>query len=136
RVRWPKSGIAIQAFFIEWALLRRYSESGLRNQAEADMSSQIAMTAVTGVEFLLVAVIAFMFWRRGLHRRYPAMGAYLVLRLVSAPAFSLLLLGQSGGLVATSDFARTCKQVYFFSFWAVYLASAVILYFICLEIFR
>jgi hypothetical protein len=64
------------------------------------------------------------------------MGAYLALRLVSAPAFSLLLLGKSGRMVATPEFARTCAQVYFFSFWAVYLASAVILYFICLEIFR
>jgi len=100
------------------------------------MSSQFAMTAITGVELLLVAVIAFMFWKRGLHRRYPAMGAYLALRLLSAPFSSLLLLGKAGGIVATADFERTCAQVYFFQFWAVYLASAVILYFICLEIFR
>jgi len=91
---------------------------------------------MTGVEFLLTAVIAFMFWKRNLHHRYPAMSAYLGLRLLSTLGFSLLLLGQSGRLVATADFERVCKQVYFFSFWAVYLASAVILYFICLEIFR
>jgi hypothetical protein len=100
------------------------------------MSSQLAMTAMTGVELLLVAGIAFMFWRRGLHRRYPAMGTYLALRLVSAPVSSLLLLGKAGGIVATADFRLLCEQVYFFEFWAVYLASAVILYFICLEIFR
>ena len=100
------------------------------------MSSQFAMTAITGVELLLVAVIAFMFWKRGLHRRYPAMGAYLALRLLSAPFSSLLLLGKAGGIVATPGFERTCAQVYFFEFWAVYLASAIILYFICLEIFR
>ncbi len=91
---------------------------------------------MTGVELLLVAGIAFMFWRRGLHRRYPAMGTYLALRLVSAPVSSLLLLGKAGGIVATADFRLLCEQVYFFEFWAVYLASAVILYFICLEIFR
>jgi hypothetical protein len=100
------------------------------------MSSQIAMTVMTVVEFLLIAVIALMFWRRGLHHRYPAMGAYLGLRLVSAPAFSLLLLGQSGRMVATAEVERTCAQAYFFAYWAVYVASAVILYFICLEIFR
>jgi len=100
------------------------------------MSSQLAMTAMTGVEMLLIAVIAFMFWRRGLHRRYPAMGTYLALKLVSAPVFSLLLLGQSGRIAATAEFERTCAQVYFFSYWAVYIASAVILYFICLEVFR
>ena len=91
---------------------------------------------MTGVEFLLVFVIAFMFWRRGLHRRYRAMGTYLVLRLVSAPLFSLLLLAQSGRIIATADFERICAQAYFFVYWSVYLASAVILYFICLEIFR
>jgi hypothetical protein len=100
------------------------------------MSSQIAMTAMTWVELVLVAVIAFMFWRRGLHRRYPAMGVYLALRLVSAPISSLLIMGRTGQLVATADFERTCAQVYFCQFWAVYVASAVILYFICLEIFR
>jgi hypothetical protein len=94
------------------------------------------MTAVTGVELTLVAVIAFMFWRRGLHRRYPAMNAYLVLRFISALAFSFLIFGQSGRMVANEEFERTCAQVYFFSYWAVYIASAVILYFICLEIFR
>ena len=105
-------------------------------QAVEDMSSQIAMTALTGVELLLIAAIAFMFWRRGLHRRYPAMGAYLALRLVSAPVFSLLLLGQSGRMVATREIEQTCAQMYFFAYWAVYLGSAVILYFICLEVFR
>jgi hypothetical protein len=64
------------------------------------------------------------------------MGTYLALKLVSAPVFSLLLLGQSGRIAATAEFERTCAQVYFFSYWAVYIASAVILYFICLEVFR
>jgi hypothetical protein len=105
-------------------------------QKGADMSSQLAMTAMTVVELLLIAVIALVFWRRGLHRRYPAMWSYLALRLVSAPVSSLLLLGQSGRIVATADFMRLCAQVYFFTYWAVYLASAVLLYFICLEIFR
>jgi hypothetical protein len=105
-------------------------------QAVAAMSTQLAMTVMTTVEVLLVAVIAFLFWRRGLHRRYPAMASYLALRLVAAPAYWLLLLGQSGRLVATADFERTCAQAYFIVYWAVYVASAVILYFICLEIFR
>lgn len=100
------------------------------------MSSQLVMTALSGVELLLVAVLAVLFWRRGLRKRFPAMGAYLLLRLVSAPAFSLLLMGQSGRLGAAVAFERACAQMYFLSFWAVYLASAVLLYFICLEIFR
>jgi hypothetical protein len=113
-------------------MLREFSET----RKVAGMSSQIAMTAMTVVEFVLIAAIAVMFWRRGLHRRYPAMGAYLALRLVWAPVASLLLLAQSGKLVETAEFKITCAQVYFFAYWAVYVASAVILYFICLEIFR
>jgi hypothetical protein len=27
-------------------------------------------------------------------------------------------------------------QVYFFGYWAVYIASAVLLFFICMEVFR
>jgi hypothetical protein len=49
---------------------------------------------------------------------------------------SLLLLGQSGRLVHTREFQIGCAQAYFFAFWAVYMASAVLIYFICMEVFR
>ncbi len=100
------------------------------------MSSQLAMTMMTAVEFLLWAVFGFMFWKRSMYRRFPAMGVYLALRIGSTPVLSLLLLGQSGRLVASDEFQRTSAQAYFFVFWAVYIASAVLLYFICMEVFR
>jgi len=100
------------------------------------MSSQQAMTVMSAAEFLLSAALGFVFWKKGLHRRFPAMGTYLALRVVSAPVQSLLLLGIAGQLNSSEQFLRTCKQVYFFEYWLVYIASAVLLYFICMEVFR
>jgi hypothetical protein len=100
------------------------------------MSSQLAMSMMGAAEFLLSAVLAFMFWKKGLHRRFPAMGAYLALRVASTPVLSLLLLGQTGQLLDSHQFKRTCAQAYFFAYWAVYMASAVLLYFVCMEVFR
>jgi len=81
------------------------------------------MSLMSGAEFLLWASLAFVFWRKGLQRRFPAMGAYLALRVAAMPVLLGLLFGNL--LVA-----------YFFVFWAVYIASAVTLFFICMEIFR
>jgi hypothetical protein len=79
-------------------------------------------------EFLLVACVAFLFWKRKQHRRFPAMGSYLALRVISMPVLILLF------LVRTSSYSWS--MAYFFTFWAVYIASTALLFFICIEIFR
>lgn len=81
-------------------------------------------------EFLLSALLGYIFWRRGLQRRFPAMGAYLALRVVSTPVLSLLFIAQS------QPWGRNYFMVYFLVYWVVYMASAVLVYFICLEVFR
>jgi len=88
------------------------------------------------VEFLLLAVLGFMFWKKKLHRRFPSMGAYLALRLGAFPLLYLLLLEQSGQLIENPQLQRTCAQTYFFAYWLVYIASAALLFFICMEVFR
>lgn len=88
------------------------------------------MSTLSAVEFLLSAVLAFLFWKKKLHRRFPAMGAYLGLRVVSTPVLVLLL---SGYTLASRDI---CFAIYFFVYWAVYIASAVLIFFICMEVFR
>jgi len=100
------------------------------------MSSQLAMSMLGVAEFLLSTLLAFMFWKKALHRRFPAMGTYLALRVVSTPILSLLLLGQTGRFGNSVDMVRISAQAYFFADWAVYIASAVVLYFICMEVFR
>jgi hypothetical protein len=85
---------------------------------------------MSAAEFLLVALVSILFWRRKLHKRFPAMGAYLALRLISAPVlFVLLLVNQRVNSLAST-------MSYFFVFWAVYLTSATMLFFICIEVFR
>jgi hypothetical protein len=89
------------------------------------------MSLMSTLEVLLWAVLGFLFWKNKLHRRFPAMGAYLVLRVASTPLLLVFLL--NGGLLGSK---RTSIAVYFYLYWAVYIASAVILYFVCMEVFR
>jgi hypothetical protein len=97
------------------------------------MSSQMIMSAMGATEFVLSAALGFMFWKKGLNRRFPSMGAYLALRVASTPVLSLLLMGHT---LSSPQLARTCDQVYFFMFWADYIVSAVLVFFICIEVFR
>lgn len=94
------------------------------------MPVNLAMTVLTVLEFGLWAAVAFLFWSRKLQRRFPAMGSYLALRVTSAPVLLALLYLQSrpwGGIFF---------PVYFFAYWAVYVASAITLFFVALEVFR
>jgi hypothetical protein len=95
------------------------------------MSSQTAMSLMSVAEFALWAVLGLLFWSKGLHRRFPAMGAYLALRVASMPALVFLFYGQSQHWFHDRFF-----PAYFYLHWAVYIASAVLLYFICMEVFR
>lgn len=81
-------------------------------------------------EFLLWATLAFLFWKRDLIRRFPAMATYVALHLISAPVLIFTFYAQ------TQSWGRGYFSVYFFAYWTVYMASAVLLCFICLEVFR
>jgi hypothetical protein len=100
------------------------------------MSSQLAMAMMSAAEFVLSVVLGLMFWKKALHRRFPATGAYLALRVVSSPLLWLLMLGQTGRQLPSHQFARTCAQGYFVVYWAAFIVSAILLYFICMEVFR
>lgn len=94
------------------------------------MSSQTAMSLLCALEFALWVLFALFFWKRKLHTRFPAMWAYLGLRVASDPILLLLL---SGNRFVHS---QSWLIVYFSVYWIVYLASAVLLYFVCMEVFR
>lgn len=94
------------------------------------MSSNLAMSGLSGVEFLLSATLGYLFWSKNYHRRFRAMSGYLGLRVASTPVFFVLL---SGNMVVKSNLWLI---VYFFAYWAVYIASAVLLFFVCIEVFR
>lgn len=95
------------------------------------MPVNLAMSVMSGAEAVLWAVLAFLFWKRKLRHRFPAMAAYLALRVTATPVLYVLLYGQSHHWL--NDY---CYVIYFFGFWAVYIASAVLLFFICMEVFR
>ena len=81
-------------------------------------------------EFGLWALLGFLFWKRRLHHRFRAMGIYLALRVVSMPALLTALYVQS------QPWGRAYYAVYFFAYWAVYIASAILLMLVCIEVFR
>lgn len=90
-----------------------------------------AMSVMSCLEFLLWAALGYFFWSKGLHKRFPAMSTYLGLRLGSMPLLLLLFQGQS-----RHWFNDYCFLMYFVAYWAVYLGSAITLYFVCVEIFH
>jgi hypothetical protein len=85
---------------------------------------------MTVAEFLLWAVLGFLFWKKKLQRRFPAMGAYLALHLASTPVLLVLF------HVVSEPWGQTYYPMYFFSYYAVYIASTVLLFFVCMEVFR
>ncbi len=96
------------------------------------MPLNTAMSLMSTGEFLLWAVLGFLFWSKGLHRRFPAMHSYLLLRVGSMPILLGLLFIQAQPLVRQDVFF----PMYFYSYWGVYIASAISLFFICIEVFR
>ncbi len=92
------------------------------------------MLAMSAAESVLWAALAILFWVKGLHRRFPAMSYYLTLRAISTPALLLLLVFP----VEPRSWAGELHagQIYSLGFFATYLASTVLLFFICIEVFR
>ena len=96
------------------------------------MPLNVTMLVMNAAEFILWAALAIFFRSKGLHRRFPAMGIYLGLRAISAPLLLFVLREES------QPWGRGFHlgQIYFFGFFATYVASAALLFFICVEVFR
>jgi hypothetical protein len=90
------------------------------------------MSAMSGAEIFLWAVLAFVFWQKGFHRRFRATGSYLLLRAIGGSLLLLVLNLVSSPWGAGYHFGI----VYFFGYFAMYIASAVLMFFICIEVFR
>ena len=88
------------------------------------------MSAMSVAEFALWATLGFLFWKKGLQKRFPALNVYLLLRVVSTPVLLGLL------YVQAQPWGHQYFPFYFYPSWAVYIASAITLFFVTLEIFR
>jgi hypothetical protein len=89
---------------------------------------------MSAAEAVLWAVLAILFWAKGLHRRFVAMSYYLTLRAISTPVLLLVLVLPLGSQPWLRELHA--GRIYSVGFWATYLASTVLLFFICIEIFR
>jgi hypothetical protein len=96
------------------------------------MPLNLAMTTMNAAEFLLWAALAFLFWSKGLHRRFQAMSYYLALRVISTPILLLVLHEES----LPWGQEHQLGEVYYFGFFATYVASAILLFLVCIEVFR
>ncbi len=83
------------------------------------------------MEFVLWSVMCFLFWTKKLTRRFPAMGIYLLFHMLSTPILLVFFYRQE----QYGDYSIYALY-YFYCYWTMYLVSAVLLFFICMEIFR
>ncbi len=93
-----------------------------------------AMLAMNGAEVVLWIVLALLFHGKGLARRFPAMGYYVAMHALATPLLLLLLFetsqpGSFPGVLFPGD-------AYLYGFFAVYFVSVVLLFYICVEVFR
>ncbi len=96
------------------------------------MPISLAMSMMSAIEFVLWIALAFLFWKKGFYHRFPATSAYLALRAVS----TVMLLGILQAATLPWGRSHHVDNLYFYSYFAVYAAGAVLLYFICIEVFR
>lgn len=90
-----------------------------------------AMLTMCGAEFLLWSALGGLFWKKALHKRFPATGAYLALHILSVP-FLLWTLFESQVFSRTSNFVA----LYTYAYFSTYILSAILLFFVCAEVFR
>jgi len=91
-----------------------------------------AMSAMNAAEIVLWAALAILFWVKGLNRRFQAMSYFLALRAISTPLLMIALYAES------QPWGREqhAGQIYYFGFFATYVASAGLLFLVCIEVFR
>ena len=87
---------------------------------------------MSAAELVLWAALAILFWRKGLHCRFRAMSYYLALRAISTPVLMAVLYEES----RPWGIDHHIGQIYSFGFFATYLAGTILLFFICIEVFR
>src|SRR6185437_5049393 len=90
-----------------------------------------AMMTMCGAEFLLWVALGLLFLKKRLHRRFPATGIYLPLHVVSFPLLLWVLFESQQRLPGVNYLA-----FYTYGYFAVYIVSAVLLFFICAEVFH
>jgi len=87
------------------------------------------MSVMSAAEFFLWLGLSLVFWRRKLNRTYKVTSAFLVSHVFSVPVFT----GLMGAYTWTHQWIYL--KIYFYLYWGVYIASAIVLFFVCTEVF-
>ena len=94
--------------------------------------TSVALTILYAAEPLLMVVAMIALLRSREHRRFPALFAYVALRLGSSVALHFLL--QVRRFVPVS--VATAYSMYFYTYWLSYVAGAVVVFLVIQEMFR
>jgi hypothetical protein len=94
--------------------------------------TSVALTILYAAEPLLMVVAMIALLRSREHRRFPALFAYVALRLGSSVALHFLL--QVRRFVPVS--VATAYSLYFYTYWLSYVAGAVVVFLVIQEMFR
>jgi hypothetical protein len=96
------------------------------------MQIGLALLAMSVVESMLWIALAILFRMKGMHRRFGTMAAYVTLRAVADP----LLIGLLSLNHLAWGRAHHVAAVYFYGYFAIRLAGAILLYCVCMEVLR
>src|SRR6202161_86915 len=94
--------------------------------------TSVGLTILYAAEPLLLAVALIALLRSREQRRFPALFGYVALRLGSSVVLPLLL--QIPRFVTIDN--ATAYALYFYTYWASYIAGAVIVFLVIQELFR
>jgi hypothetical protein len=97
------------------------------------MTSTLVANTISWAVFALWLALGLMFWKKKITRRFPATGKYIALKIAATPALAFLAHRISAAQGESQAFLLACRSILF---WMVYLAGAVLLFYICIEIFR
>jgi hypothetical protein len=94
--------------------------------------TSVALTILYAAEPILMVVAMIALLRSRDHRRFPALFAYVALRLGSSVALHFLL--QVRRFIPVS--VATAYSMYFYTYWLTYVAGAVVVFLVIQEMFR
>jgi hypothetical protein len=94
--------------------------------------TSVALTILYAAEPILMVVAMIALLKSREHRRFPALFAYVALRLGSSVALHFLL--QVRRFVPVS--VATAYSLYFYTYWLTYVAGAVVVFLVIQEMFR
>src|ERR1700722_5951030 len=94
--------------------------------------TSVALSLLYAAEPLLMVVAMIALLRSREHRRFPALFAYVALRLGSSVALHFLL--QVRRFLPVS--VATAYSLYFYTYWLSYVAGAIVVFLVIQELFR